>query len=370
MVEWAPLWVPFERRLQTAAVLLLISSMFIAFLATVFLPFTPLVVLVVPYFLWVFIDRKTPSNGGRSDFLVRSFRRITKRWFIEFARYFPAKLYFNDCPDDSEASSKLFDASKRYMFAVHPHGFMYVLLSFFFLSSCLSNSYLQLFRLSFSFHSGTSAWAGILAEGLNITRRLGGLNFRAVTLASNFILPFWRDFLLLQGLCDCSEKSIRSIFDHARSVVIVPGGARESLYARPTDRIQLVLKTRKGFVRIAITSGAALVPVFAFGENDLYHQADNTEGSLVRRIQDLVLRYTGVGFPLVRGRGIFNYSLGMLPHRHPLNIVVGNPIPVPLIAEPTEEDVTRIHEEYKARLMELFETHKHRFSPSSTLEFI
>ena len=35
--------------------------------------------------------------------------------------------------------------------------------------------------------------------------------------------------------------------------------------------MHLVLEKRKGFVREAIAAGACLVPVLAFGENDLYH---------------------------------------------------------------------------------------------------
>ena len=35
--------------------------------------------------------------------------------------------------------------------------------------------------------------------------------------------------------------------------------------------MHLVLERRKGFVREAIAAGASLVPVLAYGENDLYH---------------------------------------------------------------------------------------------------
>ena len=49
-----------------------------------------------------------------------------------------------------------------------------------------------------------------------------------------------------------------------RGITIVVGGARESLDARPQS-LRLVLKRRKGFVKLAIRTGADLVPVLAFG---------------------------------------------------------------------------------------------------------
>jgi len=50
------------------------------------------------------------------------------------------------------------------------------------------------------------------------------------------------------------------------AVTIVVGGAEESLHARP-GVMELVLKKRHGFIRLAIDSGSLLVPVLSFGEN-------------------------------------------------------------------------------------------------------
>lgn len=49
-----------------------------------------------------------------------------------------------------------------------------------------------------------------------------------------------------------------------RGITIVVGGARESLDAQPHS-LRLVLKRRKGFVKLAIRTGADLVPVLSFG---------------------------------------------------------------------------------------------------------
>lgn len=63
------------------------------------------------------------------------------------------------------------------------------------------------------------------------------------------------------------------------------------------------------------------MPVFSFGENDIYDQAENPEGSKLRRFQETVKKITGVSPPIFYGRGIFNYNFGFLPHRRPIHTV-------------------------------------------------
>ena len=60
---------------------------------------------------------------------------------------------------------------------------------------------------------------------------------------------------------------------------------------------------------------ASLVPVFSFGENDLYDQVDNSTGSSLRQWQTKVKAYTGVSPVLFYG------ALGLLPHRRPIHTV-------------------------------------------------
>ncbi|PIO69463.1 diacylglycerol acyltransferase, partial [Teladorsagia circumcincta] len=82
------------------------------------------------------------------------------------------------------------------------------------------------------------------------------------------------------------------------------GGAEEALYARPGVH-KLKLRTRKGFVKQALQHGASLVPVYTFGETDIYKQLDNPEGSLVRKFQMWTKRVLGVSMPFFYGRGLF-----------------------------------------------------------------
>lgn len=49
------------------------------------------------------------------------------------------------------------------------------------------------------------------------------------------------------------------------------GGAEEALDAHPGSHI-ITLNKRKGFVKTALQTGAQLVPMYCFGENELFKQ--------------------------------------------------------------------------------------------------
>ena len=50
------------------------------------------------------------------------------------------------------------------------------------------------------------------------------------------------------------------------------------------------------------------MPVFSFGENDLYDQVSNPHGSALRQWQTKMKDLMGFAPPLFHGRGIFQYS--------------------------------------------------------------
>ncbi|KHJ81013.1 diacylglycerol acyltransferase [Oesophagostomum dentatum] len=85
-----------------------------------------------------------------------------------------------------------------------------------------------------------------------------------------------RELLMLGGFIDCSKESIRYVLSEkntGKAVVLVVGGAEEALDAHPKLH-KLKLLSRKGFVKEAIRSGASLVPVYSFGENDIFTQVN------------------------------------------------------------------------------------------------
>lgn len=104
------------------------------------------------------------------------------------------------------------------------------------------------------------------------------------------------------------------------------------------------------------------MPIFSFGENNLFNQVENTPGTWLRWIQNWLQKIMGISLPLFHGRGVFQYSFGLVPFRQPITTVVGKPIEVQMIPHPSEEEVNRLHQLYIKELCKLFEEHKLKFN--------
>lgn len=150
-------------------------------------------------------------------------------------------------------------------------------------------------------------------------------------------------------------------------VVLIVGGAQEAFYARPGNH-RLVLNKRKGFVKIAIQTGAALVPVFSFGENDLMEQPPNDPGTRVRNFQDFVKKWTGVAPLITYGRGFWAKSFGILPYRRQITTVVGAPLDIMKNPNPSQDEVDELHARFVEAVVKLFDDHKDKYlmSPENT----
>ncbi|TMW62429.1 hypothetical protein Poli38472_005047 [Pythium oligandrum] len=284
-----------------------------------------LIVCYVPYgvlielalLLWAGILDPVAFNGKGRAFVA--FRRGW--WWKAFQSYFPVSL----------RQEEDFDADKRYLFVIHPHGII-----------------------------GIGAWLAFAADCAGLSRKNHDLDIGIATVNLNFYLPFWRDILLAVGFLDASFKSLQSGLRRNRSVAVVLGGAAEALYAHPGTN-DIILNKRKGIVRLALTTGTPMVPVFMFGESELYYQVANPKGSLLRSIQQSFLRVFKFSPPVPVGVGVLGCPIGVMPRRVPLHIVTGKPIPVPLIETPSERDILKYQAIYRTALEALYATHEERY---------
>ena len=133
------------------------------------------------------------------------------------------------------------------------------------------------------------------------------------------------------GLLDASKETFKNILSggSGRAIAVVVGGAAESLKSEP-GKMDLVIKSRKGFVRQALLYEADLVPVLGFGETDVF---GTVRSARLIKLQTLLQKKLGFAMPLFHGRGVFQYHFGIIPHRRPIKVVFGRAIPVPRESE-------------------------------------
>lgn len=217
------------------------------------------------------------------------------------------------------------------------------------------------------------AFGNFATDATGFSKKFPGIDIRVLTLGLNFYAPWTRELLLSCGMCSASKHSCNKILGRGpgSAIMLVVGGAQESLDAAPgTYRLTL---SRQGFVRVALDNDACLVPVLGFGETDVYDTYVYGKNSWVRWFQESAKNKFGFAPPVFHGRGMFNYSFGVLPHRKPVFAVVGPPIELPKISPEmkgkgliaTEEGrriVDECHQKYIKGLVDLYQAFKNIYT--------
>jgi 2-acylglycerol O-acyltransferase 2 len=117
--------------------------------------------------------------------------------------------------------------------------------------------------------------------------------------------------------------------------------------------MDLYLKNRKGFVKIALQTGASIIPVIGFGENEIFDRVDNTLVTLLNHVTSYCGKFAA---PVFIGR-----AFTIIPKRHPLVTVMGPEIHVQRNPNPTHEQVNDLHRHYIECLSRLYEEHKDEY---------
>ncbi|XP_054430206.1 acyl-CoA wax alcohol acyltransferase 2 [Pteronotus mesoamericanus] len=301
------------------------AVIFVNIYLMVFTRYWPVPVLLL---MWLAFDWKTPERGGRRFLWMRR----CHLW-KEFADYFPLRLL------------KTHDLSPNhnYILAYHPHGLL-----------C------------------HSVFGSLATEGVGFSKIFPGITCYVLTLGIMFWVPVIRDYIMSVGSCSVSSASIDYLLTQkgtGNMLVTVVGGLAECKYSFPGSTT-LFLKNRTGFIRKALQHGVAVIPSYAFGEVDLYNQHIFTPGGLVSRFQEWSRKVTHIYPTASYGCGLTKNSWGFLPHSRPVTTVVGEPLPMPKIENPSQEVVHKYHTLYLEALRKLFDQHKTQYGFSETQKLV
>ncbi|KAJ3628196.1 hypothetical protein MTP99_015519 [Tenebrio molitor] len=176
-------------------------------------------------------------------------------------------------------------------------------------------------------------WAQEWRWGYHLMKKYPEFTVKTAILHLFFVLPFMRELALGLGMISCSAKSLNyelSRPEGGHIVILMPGGATEACSSQP-GKYKFVVKSRNGFVEVALRNGSPLVPVISFGETDLFEQLE-------------IL--------------IWDYST------EKATTVVGAPIEITKIANPTNEQVEELHRKFVESLTALFEEYKYKYLES------
>jgi 2-acylglycerol O-acyltransferase 2 len=222
--------------------------------------------------------------------------------------------------------------SKKYMFAFHPHGAFPFTLAWLFNSS----EFLSYYQINKE----------------DIRERLKDIHVLMASLA--FTLPFMREICIGLGGKAITKEIFAETLQADKHVLICPGGVSEmyltpEIHTNTTNNLTILTK-HKGFIKYAIRYGRPLVPVLSFGEQELF-----TVTRCFSNIEDWLKTHINnqITLPWFSGR----YGLP-IPRDIPITCVVGKPMKVKQMDNPTDEAINKCHKQFYSKLAKMFYKYK------------
>lgn len=185
-----------------------------------------------------------------------------------------------------------------------------------------------------------------------LTTDLFKRSFRMLGASVLFRIPVVREMSLFFGSVDASRRNCEHLLQNKVSIVLYPGGVDEMPRA---DHDAVHLRTRTGFIRLAVKHGVPVLPTFCFGELEAVSAfaplPSSLSGWLRRKFRMSTTAFVG------------RWMLPM-PRRVPFYLCFGKPIDVRRCGADDDEalnaEVQRVHQLYKSELKGLYEANKDR----------
>tara|TARA_B100001769_G_C22049513_1_gene564158 strand:- start:186 stop:1262 length:1077 start_codon:yes stop_codon:yes gene_type:complete len=210
-------------------------------------------------------------------------------------------------------NNNIIDNNKQYLLAIYPHGIIPVgSIGCFVLPICKNIKNTIPILLGNNIHTGVASFC--------------------------FYIPLLRDLFLFVGAIDCSKPIIEKFIKNNYSIALFVGGAEEAKFSG-YGNTNIIVKSRKGFLKLALENNLTIVPIYTFGNNNIYKSYDKDFYNIFYYFK----RITGIWFP--RGKIILT--------KNNFVSVIGKEINV------NNNDILELQTKYINNLNEVFEKYKH-----------
>ena len=257
---------------------------------------------------------QTHEYTGKKKLKLDSFilRNIFKLFKL-FGEYHVINDYIND---DNNINNE-----EIYMMGIHPHGI---------------------------WPSGTIGCLGLPSNIESIDKIIPIINTKNIYIGIAsfcFYIPGLREIFLFMGAVDCSRPILERFLKNKKSFAIFMGGAEEAIYSG-LGKTDLIIYKRSGFFQLAIEYGATIIPIYTFGNNNIYESQTNDIFGILNTIKLI----SGIRFPL--GKPILKQQKYIT--------VIGRPIKVQKLkkGEYNNYDINMLQTKYIENLKEIFNKYK------------
>lgn len=156
-----------------------------------------------------------------------------------------------------------------------------------------------------------------------------------------FQIPILRELFIHHTCIEAKEEEIKRCLKEGTSVALLVGGIEELLITQ-SETLNLILKKRKGFVRIAKEIGCPLIPLISPNENSLFSMLDNP---VWNTIQSILHKTFKIVIPLPSLTNLSSWCmLAYKPFSTPLTTYILTPV------NPKGKSQEDIHSEYINRI--------------------
>lgn len=301
------LWIAFLRTVLATAVYNTQNIVFVATIISVVIfvkiyPKLTVALWVLGWALYPLSFIGAPNSRG-----TRVITWFRGHWmFRHLSAYFDLKIVYDSTDPLPPATG-----SQRYIFGFHPHGVI---------------------PLTIGWATLSDLWGKIFP------------NIHPAPLASSVlhVVPLTRDLNQMFGGYAVTRTGFLSALRTAGSAIFIPGGQYEMIHTSSTSKTVILNSRHRGFVKVALQTGTDLVPIFSFGEQQIFDNAPSPKA------------WQKWAMKLMRAN-IFFMPYGQyfmsIPRQAPVRLAVGKPIKVPCVENASDELVNALRDHYFTELL-------------------